>query len=286
MSRILVVEDEAHLAQGLRFNLEAEGHSVEVVGDGESALELLLHQVKPASPAGAPAGEDAGNLEGDGFDAMVLDVMLPGIDGFSVASELRSAKQFIPVLMLTARGRPEDVLKGFASGADDYLPKPFELPILLARLQGLLRRRQWMTQGQISAATLNSRNPSRGKPDAAEAVRPEDPQAEVTEYSVYSFAGRTVDFGKLELRVKENSIQLTLMEAEFLRYLIRNAGSPVSRKSILEEVWGLREDTDTRAIDNFIVRLRRYIETDPANPEHLLTVRGVGYRFVREPSKS
>jgi DNA-binding response OmpR family regulator len=279
MSRILVVEDEAHLAQGLRFNLEAEGHAVEVAGDGESALSLLLHKARPGG-GGAQAG---GNGEGEGFDAMVLDVMLPGIDGFSVASELRSAKQFIPILMLTARGRPEDVLKGFASGADDYLPKPFELPILLARLQGLLRRRQWMTQGQTGAGQANRQNPARGRPDAAEPVGSEDPPAEVTEYSVYSFAGRTVDFGKLELRVKENSVQLTLMEAEFLRYLIRNAGNPVSRKAILEQVWGLREDTDTRAIDNFIVRLRRYIETDPANPEHLLTVRGVGYRFIAHP---
>src|SRR6202171_314794 len=130
MSRILVVEDEAHIAKGLRFNLEAEGHSVEVLENGEDALARLLADPK----------------SDESFDALVLDVMLPGKDGFAVASELRAAKNFIPVLMLTARGRPEDVLKGFASGADDYLPKPFELPILLARLQGLLRRREWMAQ--------------------------------------------------------------------------------------------------------------------------------------------
>ena len=129
MSHVLIVEDEAHLAKGLQFNLEAEGHSVAVVGDGERALDLLLGK--------------SGTGPAD-FDAVVLDVMLPGKDGFTVAAELRAAKQFVPVLMLTARGRPEDVLKGFASGADDYLPKPFELPILLARLQGLLRRREWM----------------------------------------------------------------------------------------------------------------------------------------------
>ena len=110
MSRVLVVEDEAHLADGLRFNLEAEGHVVKVVGDGESALASLLDKKQD-------------------FDAVVLDVMLPGKDGFTVASDLRAARNFVPVLMLTARGRPEDVLKGFASGADDYLPKPFELPI-------------------------------------------------------------------------------------------------------------------------------------------------------------
>ena len=245
MSHVLIVEDEAHLAKGLQFNLEAEGHSVAVVGDGERALDLLL----------GPSAKRAD------FDAVVLDVMLPGKDGFAVAAELRAAKQFVPVLMLTARGRPEDVLKGFASGADDYLPKPFELPILLARLQGLLRRREWMQQTPAAKA------------------------ATAAEYEVFSFHGRTIDFGKLELRVNGNTIQLTLMEAELLRHLIRNQGQVVSRKSILEEVWGLHEDTDTRAIDNFVVRLRRYIEDNPSTPRHLLTVRGVGYRFIPEPEK-
>ena len=259
MSRILIVEDEAHLAQGLQFNLEAEGHSVQVVGDGESALDLLL------------GGENHkwDHDQREPFDAVVLDVMLPGKDGFAVASELRAAKQYVPVLMLTARGRPEDVLKGFASGADDYLPKPFELAILLARLQGLLRRKEWLRQSQNAAA----------------ATAPETSTGEVTEYEVVSFAGRVIDFGNLELRVNGNTIHLTLMEAQLLRHLIRNQGRAVSRKSILEEVWGLHEDTDTRAIDNFIVRLRRYIEHDPSDPRHLLTVRGVGYRFVAEPEK-
>jgi DNA-binding response OmpR family regulator len=251
MGRVLIVEDEAHLAQGLQFNLEAEGHSVTVVGDGESALHLLLGRSQPNKPTD--------------FDAVVLDVMLPGKDGFAVAAELRAAQQFVPVLMLTARGRPEDVLQGFASGADDYLPKPFELPILLARLQGLLRRREWMRQIPAGNAT---------------------PATRAAEYEAFSFDGRTIDFGKLELRVNGNTIQLTLMEAELLRHLIRNHGRVVSRKSILEEVWGLREDTDTRAIDNFIVRLRRYIEDNPAAPRHLLTVRGVGYRFIPEPEQT
>lgn len=238
MSRVLVVEDEAHLARGLRFNLESEGHSVEVVQDGESALQLLSNSTHSS------------------FDAVVLDVMLPGKDGFSVVRELRQMRNFVPVLMLTARGRPEDVLKGFTAGADDYLPKPFELPILLARLQGLLRRREWLLQSAV--------------PEGA----PTDG------YEIFSFAGRTIDFGKLELHADGNTIQLTLMEAELLRHLIRNRDKVVSRKSILEEVWGLHEDTDTRAIDNFVVRLRRYLEQNPAKPKHLLTVRGVGYRFV------
>jgi len=255
MSRVLIVEDEAHIAQGLRFNLEAEGHNVRVVGDGESAIAVLLGK------------NNDQKLTPEEFDAVVLDVMLPGKDGFAVAAELRAAKNFVPILMLTARGRPEDVLKGFASGADDYLPKPFELAILLARLQGLLRRSEWMRHTQQPSA------------EQAESA----PSAKVAEYGVFTFGGRTIDFGKLELRTKDNVIHLTLMEAEFLRHLILNQGLVVSRKSILEEVWGLHEDTDTRAIDNFVVRLRRYIEDDPSRPRHLLTVRGVGYRFVPHP---
>ncbi len=254
MSRVLIVEDEAHLAKGLKFNLEAEGHCVQVVGDGESALALLLGR------------SDVGQLpsgQGNDFDAVVLDVMLPGKDGFAVASELRAARQYVPILMLTARGRPEDVLKGFASGADDYLPKPFELAILLARLQGLLRRRDWMQRSDSARSEMPS--PSKSP-----------------EYDVISFDGRTIDFGNLELRVNDVVTRLTLMEAEFLRHLIRNQGSVVTRKSILEDVWGLHEDTDTRAIDNFVVRLRRYIEDNPAKPKHLLTVRGVGYRFIAD----
>jgi DNA-binding response OmpR family regulator len=263
MSRVLIVEDEAHLAKGLQFNLEAEGHSVDVVGDGESALEKLLASKKPKNGKREAAKREE-------YDAVVLDVMLPGKDGFAVAAELRAAQNFVPVLMLTARSQPQDVLKGFASGADDYLPKPFELPILMARLQGLLRRREWMRQQAVDQNSKNGNSEDKKTP----------------EYDTYTFNGRTVDFGKLELRVNENTVQLTLMEVDLLRYLIRNAGRVVSRKSILEEVWGLHEDTDTRAIDNFIVRLRRYIEDDPSQPKHLVTVRGVGYRFLAEPEKS
>lgn len=248
MSRVLVVEDEAHLAQGLRFNLEAEGYAAEVVGDGEAATNRLLAQH-------------------ENFDVVVLDIMLPGKDGFSVVSELRAARNYVPVLMLTARGRPEDVLKGFASGADDYLAKPFDLSILLARLQGLLRRSEWM----------------RGQAGGAKKTDKQTDAASVGDFGTFSFAGKTIDFGALELRSGDSTIHLTLMESELLRHLVRNDGHVVSRKQILEEVWGLHEDTDTRAIDNFIVRLRRYLEDDPANPRHLLTVRGVGYRFLAKP---
>jgi DNA-binding response OmpR family regulator len=254
MSRVLVVEDEAHLAQGLRFNLQAEGHVVEVAGDGEQALDRLV-------------------AKNESYDAVVLDVMLPGRSGFEVAALLREKKNYVPILMLTARGRPEDVLKGFASGADDYLPKPFELAILIARLDSLLRRSAWMKETGHHAAVDDGER--RGAPEGERN----------SEYSAFSFAGRSIDFGELELRTLGNTIHLTLMEAQFLRYLIRNEGRVVSRKSILEDVWGLHEDTDTRAIDNFIVRLRRYIEEDPSQPRHLQTVRGVGYRFVAEPAE-
>jgi DNA-binding response OmpR family regulator len=240
MSRILVVEDEAHLADGLRFNLEAEGYEVELVETGEAALEIL-----------GPADST--------FDLLILDIMLPGVDGFTVMSELRRKRQFILTLMLTARGHPEDVLKGFEAGADDYLPKPFELAILLARIRGLLRRREWLTESIQSS-------PSPPEPDNA-----------------FIFDGKSVLFDRLELHVRDQVFPLTLMEANLLRYLIQREGKPVSRKAMLEEVWGLHEDTDTRAIDNFIVRLRRYLETDPTRPRHLLTVRGVGYRFVADP---
>jgi len=258
MTRVLIVEDEAHLAQGLRFNLQAEGHAVEVAGDGEAALDRLLEKKER-------------------FDAVVLDVILPGKSGFDVAALLREKKNYVPILMLTARGRPEDVLQGFASGADDYLPKPFELAILIARLESLLRRSVWMKGTGAAKAERGSHNSDEGETPFANV-----PGAEAGE-DCFSFSGKTIDFGELELRSLGNTIHLTVMEAEFLRYLVRSEGRIVARKSILEDVWGLHEDTDTRAIDNFVVRLRRYIEEDPSRPKHLQTVRGVGYRFVAEP---
>jgi two-component system alkaline phosphatase synthesis response regulator PhoP len=236
MTRIVVVEDETHIAHGLRFNFEAEGFDVAVFEAAEPALAQLL------------TAEDA-------TDLLVLDAMLPGMDGFEMAARLRQANRFLPILMLTALGRPEDVLKGFASGADDYLAKPFDLKILLARVNGLLRRQAWT---QKTSAT----QPREG---------------------LIEFAGNSVDCDVLELRTPSAVHRLTLMELELLRYLIKHQGSAVSRHRILQDVWGLPKDLDTRAIDNFIVRLRRYIESDPTKPRHLLTVRGVGYKFVAEP---
>jgi DNA-binding response OmpR family regulator len=188
--------------------------------------------------------------------------MLPGKDGFTVMTEMRQAGQFVPTLMLTARGHAEDILRGFEAGADDYLTKPFELAILIARIRGLLRRREWLS-----------------------ASIPPPPAAPEAPSDSFVFDGKSVHFDLLELHVRDQVFPLTLMEANLLRYLIQHEGRPVSRKAMLEEVWGLHEDTDTRAIDNFIVRLRRYVEEEPTKPRHLLTVRGVGYRFVAAPAK-
>ncbi len=237
MARILVVEDESNLAQGLLFNLRAEGHDVSVEGDGDSALACL--QREP-------------------FDAVVLDVMLPGKNGFEIASALRAADNYVPILMLTARGRPEDVVEGFAAGADDYLPKPFDLTVLLARLSALLRRMSWGRPAEKNGAGVE----------------------EIVEFTI---AGRRIDFDALTLHAPGRTVRLTLMEADLLRYLVRNREKIVSRKELLEQVWHVREDTDTRAIDNFMVRLRRYIEEDPAAPRYLQTVRGVGYRLMPNP---
>jgi DNA-binding response OmpR family regulator len=236
MSRILVVEDERHLADGLRFNLEAEQHEVDLSETGEEALKMLTEQPRR-------------------YDLVVLDVMLPGMTGFAVASELRRLGQYVPVLILTARSGSDDVLSGFGAGADDYLTKPFELPIFLSRVRGLLRRHEWF---RLDAAR---------KP----------PQSE------YAFSGKVIDFEQLEVRVGDRRMPLTMMEAALLRYFVDNEGKPVARKTILDRVWNVHEDTDTRAIDNFVVRLRRYIEDEPTLPRHLQTVRGVGYRFVAVP---
>lgn len=230
--KILIVEDEQHIAEGLRFNLEAEGFDVEVIGDGNAASKLVKEK---------------------SYDAIVLDVMLPGADGFEIARAMRERSDYTPILMLTARSRPEDVLQGFEAGADDYLPKPFDLNIFLARLKGLLRRREWFERQTDTESGLN----------------------------IVIVNGRTIDLENLEMRNGDELVRLTLMETKLLGYLIENEGRAVSRKVILEDVWDLQEDTDTRAIDNFIVRLRRHLEEEPNSPTIVQTVRGVGYKFVR-----
>jgi DNA-binding response OmpR family regulator len=242
---IAVVEDEEHLAQGLLFNLEAEGYRTHHEADGDSALAWLLNTPEP------PA-------------AVVLDVMLPGQDGFAIVRALREAGRFIPVLLLTARGRSEDIVEGFSAGADDYLAKPFDLNILLARLAGLLRRVHWAAKEEPTTA------------------EPPTPSSEETprQQPTFTLGERTIDLDALEIRGSGETIHLTVMEADLLRYLLERPGKVIARKELLENVWRVHEDTDTRAIDNFLVRLRRYLEPDPAHPAHFVTVRGVGYRFV------
>jgi DNA-binding response OmpR family regulator len=251
---IVVVEDEEHLATGLLFNLRAEGYRTHLESDGDRALAYLL-----AAPEKGP----------EAVDAVLLDCMLPGRDGFSIARALREAERFTPVLMLTARSRTEDVLEGLEAGADDYLPKPFELSILLVRLKTLLRRTAWL---RAAAGTSETGTAAAAPSEGAIAGNNE-----------YCFDGRMIRFDALELVAPGGTTHLTVMEADLLRYLTDREGRIVPRKEILEQVWRVHEDTDTRAIDNFIVRLRRYIEADPGQPVHLLTVRGVGYRFVAKP---
>lgn len=242
---IAVIEDEEHLAQGLIFNLRAEGYTTYHEADGTAALHWLL------SPESHPA-------------AILLDVMLPGADGFAITRALREAKHYVPILLLTARGRTEDVIEGFEAGADDYLPKPFDLNVLLARLHSLLRRKQWM--GETQGETVQT------------ATAPLDPHEAPS--NLLQLGDRTVDFANLEIRGGQHPIRLTVMEADLLRYLVERPGRVISRKELLQEVWRVHGDTDTRPIDNFIVRLRRYLEPQPSDPVYLLTVRGVGYRFA------
>jgi DNA-binding response OmpR family regulator len=253
-SLIALIEDEEHLAQGLLFNLEAEGFRTHHESDGDAALAYLL-----ATPASGP----------DKPGVIVLDCMLPGTDGFAITRALREAQRFTPILMLTARARPEDILEGLEAGADDYLPKPFDLNILIVRIKSLLRRTAWQA--------------AQNTPDSAASRTAAEESASVPPPDTYFFNNRTIDFASLELIAPNRFTNLTVMEADLLRFLTDREGQIISRSAILEQVWRVHADTDTRAIDNFIVRLRRYIEDDPANPQHLTTVRGIGYRFLANP---
>ena len=240
MPRVLLVEDEEHLAAGIRFNLELDGYDVETIGDGLRAVERL------APPPEGPVWDAAPTL-----DLVVLDVMLPGLDGFQIVERMREAGNYTAVLMLTAKGLPEDVVQGFEAGADDYLPKPFDLPVLLARVRGLIRRRDWARGPQEGAAPLR--------------------------------VGATeVDFASFELRKGGATVRLTLLEAMLLKLLVERRGQVVTKAEILEKVWNLNPETETRAVDNFVMRLRRHLEEDARNPRLLETVRGVGYRLSED----
>jgi DNA-binding response OmpR family regulator len=233
MPHILVVEDDDHIARGLHYNLEAEGHSVVLAPDGPSAATQL------ENPEAA-------------FDLVILDLMLPGMTGFEVARRARAAGNFVPILVLTAKDATQDLVRGLEAGADDYLTKPFELDELLARVRGLLRRRRWD-----------------GVPAPAEPPR-----------SV-AIGDATVHFDRFEVESPRGTVTLTTREAGLLRALLDREGQAVKRGELLEEVWGLRPETKTRVVDNFVVRLRRYLEQDPSKPRHILSVRGHGYKLLR-----
>jgi DNA-binding response OmpR family regulator len=232
MANILVVEDESHIAEGLQFNLEAEGHAVEVATDGEAAIACL----QDPDPR---------------YDLVLLDLMLPRVGGIEVLRRIRAAGDFVPVLILTAMDSAQDLVRGLEEGADDYLAKPFRLDELLARVRGLLRRRRW---------------------DGAR-ERPSTPPVEI--------GACTAHFDRLELEVGGEVVRLTTREAGLLRALVEREGEPVTRGELLETVWGLRPETQTRVVDSFIVRLRRYIEPNPSSPRHIVSVRGHGYKLVR-----
>ena len=233
MARILVVEDEEHIARGLQFNLEAEGHDVILEANGAAAAERL------ESPDG-------------NWDLVILDLMLPGMSGFEVARRARAAGILVPVLILTAKDDTRDLVRGLEEGADDYLTKPFELDELLARVRGLLRRRRW--DGAESAS------------QRLETVR---------------IGESTVHFDRFEIETPRGTVTLTTREAGLLRALVSREGKALTRGELLEEVWGLRPDTRTRVVDSFVVRLRRYLEKDPSRPDHVVSVRGHGYRLLR-----
>ena len=235
--RILIVEDEAHLADGLRFNLEQEGYVAEVAADGRSALDRLVGSAASAS---------------DAFDLVILDLMLPEMSGFEVARRTRASGNFVGILILTAKDDASDIVRGLEEGADDYLTKPFRLEELLARVRGLLRRRRW---------------------DGVDTTS--EPAASVV------VGQATIHFDRFEIETAEETVSLTTREVGLLRALVDREGETVTRGELLEQVWGLRPDTKTRVIDSFIVRLRRYLEADPSRPEHILSVRGQGYRFER-----
>lgn len=234
--RILIVEDEPHIAAGLKLNLELEDFEAEVAGTARQASQMLVSS--------------------RGFDIIILDIMLPDMDGFEFCRRLRASGNLTPVIMLTARNESSDRIHGLEVGADDYLTKPFEIDELLARIRSMLRRMGWAqsTEPLVDAA------------------------------SRLNFGDVDIDFETHEVRVRDELVELTRLELDLIRYFADNAGRVIPRDELLAEVWGLRNYPNTRTVDNFIVRLRRYFEPDPKNPRHFLSIRGSGYKFVPMPT--
>jgi len=236
-SRILIIEDDAHIAEGLKLNLSLLGYEAAIAGSGTEGLRMW----KEYNP-----------------HMVVLDIMLPGLDGLAVLRHIRVEDEKLPVLILSAKGAPDDRIKGFSCGVDDYLAKPFHLEEFLLRIERLLTRASWNRDRSDSAIV--------GQEERGEMQR-------------YTFDGNTIDFTTLTAECRQGTIQLTEQEARLLRVFIANRGKPLSRKILLEVGWGYSGVTTTRTVDNFIVRLRRYFEDDPQNPLYFRSLRSVGYLF-------
>jgi two-component system, OmpR family, alkaline phosphatase synthesis response regulator PhoP len=239
-NHILIVEDERHLAMGIKFNLEAEGYSVTTVADGPSALKV----VEENDPE---------------IDLIILDIMLPGMSGYSVCESIRERGSDVPILILSARTLAEDRTRGFDVGANQYLSKPFDLDELISRAKNLL--------------THHTRR---------HRIVPPNPSG----LTIYNFASATIHFPQRELTVGGKAIQLTKREWELLEYFVENEGRLIPRQEILEKVWRMPGHVQTRAPDQFILRLRKVFEADPANPRHFLTIRDMGYRFIARPTEA
>ncbi|MBI3268491.1 MAG: response regulator transcription factor [Planctomycetes bacterium] len=238
MSHILIVEDESDLAEGIAYNLRNAGYHVTVAGDGETAIDLLTHQT---------------------YDLVLLDLMLPKLSGLAVAERARKAGIYCPILMLTAKGQPEEVVAGLNAGADDYVTKPFDLDQLLARIRGFLRRAAW---GRAAVGT-----PPGGAPG---------------EQPVFAFGKCWVNFATYRAQTADGrEIDVSPKEARILQLFASREGAVITRATLLREVWGLPETFQTRTVENFILRLRKYFEVSPSSPRHILSVRGIGYRFER-----
>ena len=246
VARILLVEDEEALAEGLRINLERKHYDVDVAGDGRTGL--------------ARASERR-------YDLILLDIRLPEIDGFEVCQRLRQEGNFTPILMLTARNQPDDVVYGLKLGADDYVTKPFDLAELLARIEGLLRRHDWWRQEREENEPADTNDGDAARSPVAAANRVE-------------FGPFWVDFRTWQARTREGVVELSRKELAVLKLLVERPHEVVSRRELLAEVWELPNHPNTRVVDNVIVSLRRAFESDAAKPRHILSARGVGYRFV------
>ncbi|MFQ5717064.1 MAG: response regulator transcription factor [Nitrospinales bacterium] len=230
--KILLAEDERHLAKGLKFNLEKEGYEVAIAGDGEIALECLSR---------------------NDFDMLILDLMLPKMNGLEVARKIRKTDFRFPILMLTAKSMDEDRALGLEAGADDYLVKPFHLPELLLRVKGILRRGEWYREPAVE--------------------------------EVFHFSDAWIDFGRGMAKGRHGEFFLTAKEAQIMKLLVAKKDAVVTREELLEKVWGYNPETETRTLDNFIVRLRKYFEKNPKKPKHIVTVREKGYQFVSAPDE-